>query len=288
MSRAQSTAAQVRNFIEAASAITLPPTRLLHRQWELELAIVSDTHMAGNRCHAKQLGDFLGHIAPDILIGNGDLLDYPSGQWWDAGMEQTARHPPTEQQLQEMRVVQSMQHMFANGTRLIGLGGNHDADVLQPLYKRCTLKGIGLHKNTVHTTKSGKNLLILHGDALDPHYDSRIAVSKRKVLDHDTRRAAFYRAADTMMGQYNQRRAVQGLHPLDAIVTGHIHRPGQEQRLATDGQPYTFYNSGDWIIPDHCTAVVLPKHSAEMRVVQWQPERGIVDYKTKQPLFEPL
>jgi predicted phosphodiesterase len=41
----------------------------------LEVVIISDTHLGSYGCHAEELNDYLKSINPKILVLNGDIID---------------------------------------------------------------------------------------------------------------------------------------------------------------------------------------------------------------------
>jgi UDP-2,3-diacylglucosamine pyrophosphatase LpxH len=86
---------------------------------ELDIAILSDTHLGTYGCHAKELLQYLQHIKPKTLILNGDFIDI-----WQF----RKRYFPKE----HLQIVQRILKMAEKGTKVYYITGNHD-DALRRL-----------------------------------------------------------------------------------------------------------------------------------------------------------
>ena len=83
------------------------------RKREVELVIISDTHLGTYGCHAEELLRYLKSIKPKRLILNGDIIDIWqfSKSYWPKS---------------HMQVVKHITGLIAKGTKVTYLTGNHD------------------------------------------------------------------------------------------------------------------------------------------------------------------
>ena len=79
----------------------------------LDVAVISDVHLGTYGCKARELVNYLGSIAPNILILNGDIID---------GWQFSKRYFPK----QHMQVIREIMQFITSGTRVFYITGNHD------------------------------------------------------------------------------------------------------------------------------------------------------------------
>lgn len=116
---------------------------------------------------------------------------------------------------------------------------------------------------------------------LSSHWSLASALHDR--MDSTNYNQAFEDAMRQDMSQRNAARDKAGLPPLDGLALGHTHIPDQRDLRTENGRPFTYYNSGDWVDPRHCTAL-LEDRDGTIRLVRWDNQHGIVDYQPKLPV----
>ena len=244
---------------------------------------LSDIHLGTRGCRADSLLAFLNTYSCDTLYLVGDIVDgwrLKSSFYWPQS---------------HTEVVQKLMEKSRAGTRIVYVVGNHDEFLRK--YTDLQLGNVELRDEAVHTTVSGKQLLVTHGDQFDIvtryhrqlailgdisysvllrlnvwlnllrersgyHYWSLSAWVKRKVKS-----AVSYigRYEDAVVHECKRR-------GFDGIVCGHIHHA---EACILQGTLY--YNCGDWV--ESCTAL-LEDESGEISVHEWQqPSAEIVALK---------
>ncbi len=150
--------------------------------------------------------------------------------------------------------------------------GNHD-DVFRA-WCGSDRRGVRIEREAVHFALDGRRILIRHGDEVDPTlhepgvltrfsdrvYDVLLGMDRpinriNRILDLD--RWSLATAVKRRIPQIRNfvpyyRRAMArraAMAGADAIVCGHIHRPG-----ITNVDGILYMNDGDWL--EHCTALV--------------------------------
>ena len=114
---------------------------------------LSDVHLGSRACRVRLLLDFLRSMECSTLYLVGDIIDLESLRssyyWPDSHTE----------------VLQLILERSRNGTRVIYIPGNHD----DPLRHLCgaVLGNIEIRPSAIHTTRTGRRLLVLHGDVFD-------------------------------------------------------------------------------------------------------------------------
>lgn len=234
---------------------------------------ISDLHLGTKGCQAESLVAFLSAHECDHLYLVGDIID-----GWQLGK----RWYWTEAQ---SRVVQLILEKARSGTRVTYIPGNHDAGLRA--YGALDLAGIEVLEEVVHTTATGKRLLVLHGDQFDvvvrchrwlAHlgdfayqlslvanrwfnfarqriglpYWSLSAYLKQRVKDA----VSFVGRFEEALIHEAERRGVDG------IVCGHIHKAELRE---VSGVIYA--NDGDWV--ESCTALA-EDHSGKLSIVHWE------------------
>jgi UDP-2,3-diacylglucosamine pyrophosphatase LpxH len=80
---------------------------------ELEVAVISDLHLATYACKPKKVLKYLKSILPDILVLNGDIID----SW-----RFSRNYFPKNQ----LKVVRQIIKMMEKGVQVYYISGNHD------------------------------------------------------------------------------------------------------------------------------------------------------------------
>ncbi len=237
-----------------------------------EAVWLSDTHLGTRGCRAEQLLDFLRALETTQLFLVGDILDLQA-------MRLTVHWPETHG-----LILREIVRMSRNGTRVVYIPGNHDADLRLLVGARHDF--IEIHRQTIHRTRCGRQLLVTHGDQFDR--DLRVGSMRERLgttayrwlVDMDAglnrlRHRLGYppvRMASTVKLRVNA--ALDYIHRFenaaidcaretgaDGIICGHIHRP--MIRRAGD---IVYYNDGDWV--EHCTALIEDR-DGRLGLVSW-------------------
>lgn len=222
---------------------------------ELDLVIISDTHLGTYGCHARELGNYLKSIRPKILVLNGDILDIWQGR--------LAHFPP-----EHVRVVRRILKMAADGTRVYYITGNHD-DALRR-YTDFSAGNIHLRDKLV-LQLHGKRYWIFHGDVFDLSIRYSKWLARLGGLSYDwlirlnrwvnrwRQRMGKPRMSFAERLKYRVKEAVRFVNDFeetairlaaekgyDYVVCGHIHRP-VIRKVTRDSHTVTYMNAGDWV-----------------------------------------
>lgn len=234
-----------------------PKSRAAARRFYPAL-FLSDLHLGCSGSRAEPLARLLERLDCRKLYLVGDIVDLWQLRrrfFWDDACD---------------RVVGRLVEMAKSGCQVIFIPGNHDDAARR--YEGVEIAGIEIKLYDVHTCRSGKRLLVTHGD----QYDLVVKHSRAFCLLGD----AAYGVLLRINSFYNRLRALCGrpywslshyvklkvksactfisrfeetlLHEaqragLDGVVCGHIHKAEERQgELA-------YYNCGDWV--ESCTLV---------------------------------
>ena len=116
-------------------------------------AFISDIHLGSRECRADLVLDFLRHVQMDQLFLVGDIVDI-----WS--MRRSFYWPQIHND-----VLRTILGKTKHGTRVIYVPGNHD----EQLREICgsSFGNLEIHREYVHTTLRGLELLVMHGDEFD-------------------------------------------------------------------------------------------------------------------------
>lgn len=222
-------------------------------------AWISDIHLGTKGSNAEGLLRFLRDNEFETLYVVGDLIDIwqlKRGIYWP--------------QLHS-DVIQKILRKGRKGTRVIYIPGNHDEFVVG--FFGC-YGAVEICQNHIHTTASGKSLLVMHGHELDAvvqnikwlahlgdlGYQLLLGLNRpinfvRRLLGKEYWSLSAYvkknvKNAVSFIGKfeeaivrYSREYKVQG------VVCGHIHSPAIRNIDSVE-----YYNCGDWV--ESCTALV--------------------------------
>ncbi|MBI1363230.1 MAG: hypothetical protein GC134_04530 [Proteobacteria bacterium] len=248
---------------------------------------ISDLHLGTRRCRAAELLTFLKTTTAETLYLVGDIFDVQSrgfGQWVWMPLH-TA-------------VVHAILDAAANGTRVVYIPGNHDPqghalvaagiktlDIDHPamadlaaLLPKELLDRVGdwqrihVESTTVHTTATGKKLLLIHGDQLDTFhedcgwtlgyigelaygwlaYRSQVSTKRRKKKTGNDRLPKLERELadiwhNALRGFRTKAVKMAVKAKCDGVVCGHLHLP-DVRILKNKKKGYLYINDGDWTI----------------------------------------
>lgn len=223
-----------------------------------KLVVISDLHLGMSDCKPKKMLSFLDNLKTDLLILNGDIIDFDAMK---RGSKWKKKHTSVLMKLLEI----------SKTTEVIYLRGNHDNEI-KDLYE-FTLSNIKFSNEYIYETKNEK-VLIFHGDIVDN-------LSKWKFLtqlgsigyDIFLRLNTWYNNIRELFGlpYYSISKIVKEkfkevvsfinnyemnacdyakIKGCDSVMCGHIHIPSIKE---INGMKY--YNSGDWV--ENFSAIVL-------------------------------
>lgn len=233
---------------------------------------LSDVHLGSRACRVGLLLDFLRKMECSTLYLVGDIIDLES-------LRSTFYWPDSHTE-----VLQLILEKSKNGTRVIYIPGNHD-DALRNICG-ATLGNIEIRHSTIHTTRSGRRLLVLHGDVFDNlikcgrmatmigsfAYRTLIRLNRAVHWARELLGRPYWSLAQHVKTRFgNAMRYVDRFQQacvhaakdagVDGVVCGHVHQAGL---VHMDGVLYC--NDGDWV--ESCTALVEDR-DGELSLVAW-------------------
>jgi UDP-2,3-diacylglucosamine pyrophosphatase LpxH len=239
---------------------------------------LSDVHLGSRACRVALLLDFLRRAQCDILYLVGDIIDLESLR--------SSFYWPTS----HTEVLRELLKKSQEGTRVVYIPGNHDDDMRALIGLR--FNNIEVHGRSIHVTRDGRRLLVLHGDEFDALIKHSVlghlmgSVAYRGLLGlnrfvhwlHEITGRPYWSLAHHLKSRigkaqrYIEQFQSASLHAaraerVDGIVCGHIHRADIVER---DGLVYC--NDGDWV--ESCTALV-ERPSGALELLTWRPAAAV-------------
>jgi UDP-2,3-diacylglucosamine pyrophosphatase LpxH len=253
----------------------------MEKKRDIEILVLSDIHLGTRGCHAKELHKYLKTVNPEILILNGDIIDF-----WQF----SKRYWPSA----HMKVVKQIIGMASRGTRTYYITGNHD----ETLRKFAGIKIGPLEiANKLVLELDGQKIWFFHGDVFDVimqyskwlarfgaiGYDGLIIlnnlvnaisrlfgrgkVSLSKTIKDNIKTSLKY------INNFEETAARLAIKKgYDAIVCGHIHNP-EIRNIQVSDLKVLYLNSGDWI--ENLTA--LEYHRKNWKIYHYKDEINPVD-----------
>ena len=239
---------------------------------------ISDIHLGSKKAKSKILNSWLKTVNTDSLYLVGDIVDI-----WRFKQVFTMSH---ERQASHLEVAERILKTVRKGTRVHYLWGNHD-EFMRTFSGHMLFGGISLHERMVHTTRSGKRFLVLHGHQFDfltkypatswmYHagdwcYEWLLVVNEwynwcrrllgmrywsvSKYIKIKFKRAAqFLESFETVICRYARERGYDG------VICGHLHDP---KIKTVDGTVYA--NCGCWTERENCT-YIYEDETGELRL----------------------
>ena len=221
----------------------------------VELVVISDTHLGTYGSHAQELHQYLKSINPETLILNGDFIDI-----WQFKKS----YFPNE----HLKVIKRILSLSTKGTNVIYITGNHDE-----FMRRFADFKMGKFElvNKKVMTLNGKKAWFFHGDVFDASvqhskwiaklggqgYDALIrlnAVSNWLLEKMGRSKYSFSKAikasvkkAVKFIGDFEVSASELAIeNGYDYVICGHIHQPQIKEIINEKGQ-CTYLNSGDWV-----------------------------------------
>jgi len=234
---------------------------------------LSDVHLGSRDCRINLLLDFLRQLECDTLYLVGDIIDLESLRhsfYWPASHTEALR-----------LILQKSQQ----GTRVVYIPGNHDHEL--HTFAGVRFGNIEVARDAIHTTSTGRRLLVLHGDQFDAVVRSKSlgvllgGFACRRLLElnrfvhwlHDLFGRPYWSLAQHVKARFPgaSRYIERFMHAtlvaareakVDGVVCGHIHKADCRE---VDGLLYC--NDGDWV--ESCSALA-ETYSGELTLLRWR------------------
>lgn len=259
------------------------------------VVVVSDTHLGMDNASTDLLCEFLHSVKCDRLILNGDIID---------GWRINNRRPKEFSEAQ-LRVFDAINRKIAEGTEVIYIPGNHDAELRRMGLSGKKIMGMRIEQDLELTDAKGRKLYVCHGDRFDPMQTQQagfyklprlvlyaagfgylaaadrgyeIGAKLSSLFDKAAEKlikkplGLFSRVRRTLEGAFGSRGKMEGAaqsyareHGYDGIICGHFHMSARK-----DDGGRLYLNSGDWI--ESFTALTMDE-KGEWDVVKWQQRR---------------
>lgn len=241
---------------------------------------ISDTHLGGRNLKSDQLFDFLQKTESEYLYLVGDIFDLlklKKNWYWPEVND---------------RIINLILQKAQNGTKVIYLPGNHDAQLRQ--YVGTDFNGISICAEAIHKSANGSHFLVLHGDRFDcvvqnsrwlAHiggilYDTLLNINRwynsirarrgkgyfsiSAYLKHKCKIVVNYIGSfEQVLTDEIERKKVDG------IICGHIHHAS----IKSLGN-YLYSNSGDWV--ESCTALA-ENDNGTIGIIQWAGQIPVIE-----------
>lgn len=221
----------------------------------IEIVVISDTHLGAFGAHASELLRYLKSIDPKILILNGDIIDmwqFKKKNFRDSHFE----------------IVNCVINMMENGTKVYYIPGNHDDELRR--YCGAKIGNLSIRDHLVLRV-DGVSMWFFHGDVFDlsiqhskwlaklggKGYDLLIWLNR--VLNKFLERMGKPKMSLSKKIKNNVKKAVSYIQDFenvaielaieseyDMVVCGHIHQP-VIRHVKTDRGETIYMNSGDWV-----------------------------------------
>jgi UDP-2,3-diacylglucosamine pyrophosphatase LpxH len=260
---------------------------------ELDIVVISDTHLGTYGCHARELHNYLKNIQPRTLILNGDIFDI-----WHFKKSYFPKD--------HLEVVRRIMKMAVNGTKVYYLTGNHD-DLLRKFGELSF--GLFHLRNKLVFQVDGKTHWVFHGDVFDASvqrarwlaklggegYDMLIRINR--TINWCRRLFGFAPVSFSAKIKKGVKGAVKYISDFedtaieiasekeyDCVICGHIHQPQMREVEAKNGKKIRYLNSGDWV--EHLTALEFNK--GEWSLYKYdETEFDVVNPRLHVPEHEP-
>jgi len=237
---------------------------------------ISDVHLGFSGCSAEFLLDFLRSTTCDYLYLVGDIIDI-----WQ--MKKKIYWPQAHND-----VIRTILGKAKHGTKVIYVPGNHDEFLRD--FDMLHLGNLQIINDCIHTTRTGKRLLIIHGDQFDAVVRcSRLVgmigsslyellLNMNGVINYVRRKAGFPYWSLAGLIKHKVKHAVNYIsnfeaalryaaeqHQVDGLVSGHIHHA--EISMVDD---LIYGNCGDWV--ESCTALV-ERNDGSLELLHWTEQQ---------------
>ena len=214
---------------------------------------ISDVHMGCAHCKSKELLNFLRSIEPEYLYLVGDIIDgwkMKNKVFWND---------------EYTMILKRILGMVKSGTKVYYITGNHDEFLRK--FSESHFGNIEIVDEVVHTTASGEELLVIHGDIFDTLTiqskwlytigDKAYSVSMwiNNIYNRVRKLFGFEYFSLSAVLKKSVKKAVNFVNNFEhyivkcttdkecsGVICGHIHTP-----VIKKIENINYYNCGDWV-----------------------------------------
>lgn len=221
---------------------------------------LSDIHLGTRWCKSKILLDFLKHHTAENLFLVGDIVDSWNKNYWYTDYTQN-------------RVIEYLTD-FSKFKSIYYIDGNHD-DYHNNKQHISEVLALPVIQEASYTTLNNKNLLVIHGHQFDSFKNPSKQSIYRKLYSLMTHKNKnFFSKTFDKVVQFvlkfdlerfkNRTMKIAKNRGYDGVICGHTHNP-----QVAESEFGIYYNCGDWINLNHCTAVI-ENNEGEINLVYWK------------------
>lgn len=222
---------------------------------ELEVAVISDLHLATYACKPKKILKYLKSVLPKILVLNGDIID----SW-----RFSRNYFPKNQ----LKVVRQIIKMMEKGVQVYYITGNHDEFLRK--FAPTTVGNLKI-VNQLILELDGLKTWIFHGDIFDSniHGKKRLAkfgaavkgflsmlnkllnlallfFGKNEVILYKNIRYRLIRDKLNLSATESKILNAALAQGYQTVVCGHTHVP-KEKEVTVGEKTVRYLNCGDWV-----------------------------------------
>ena len=222
---------------------------------DVDVVVISDTHLGTYGCQAKELFTYLKSVAPKTLIINGDFIDI-----WQFSKSYFPKY--------HLKVIKKIIDLASKGTEVVYILGNHDEFLRR--FADTSFGNIELTNKKIMTL-DGKKAWFFHGDVFDASVQHSKWIAKLGGIGYDflIRLNVLTNWFLTKLGKEkysfskkiknNVKNAIKFIgdfenaatelaieNKFDYVICGHIHQPQIREVKSKNGN-CLYLNSGDWI-----------------------------------------
>lgn len=222
---------------------------------EVDVVVISDTHLGTYGCQAKELFTYLKSVSPKTLIINGDFIDI-----WQFSKSYFPKY--------HLKVIKKIIDLASKGTEVVYILGNHDEFLRR--FADTSFGNIELTNKKIMTL-DGKKAWFFHGDVFDASVQHSKWIAKLGGIGYDflIRLNVLTNWFLTQLGKEkysfskkiknNVKNAIKFIgdfenaatelaieNEFDYVICGHIHQPQIREVKSKNGN-CVYLNSGDWI-----------------------------------------
>ena len=222
---------------------------------DVDVVVISDTHLGTYGCQAKELFTYLKSVSPKTLIINGDFIDI-----WQFSKSYFPKY--------HLKVIKKIIDLASKGTEVVYILGNHDEFLRR--FADTSFGNIELTNKKIMTL-DGKKAWFFHGDVFDASVQHSKWIAKLGGIGYDflIRLNVLTNWFLTQLGKEkysfskkiknNVKNAIKFIgdfenaatelaieNEFDYVICGHIHQPQIREVKSKNGN-CVYLNSGDWI-----------------------------------------
>lgn len=222
---------------------------------DVDVVVISDTHLGTYGCQAKELFTYLKSVSPKTLIINGDFIDI-----WQFSKSYFPKY--------HLKVIKKIIDLASKETEVVYILGNHDEFLRR--FADTSFGNIELTNKKIMTL-DGKKAWFFHGDVFDASVQHSKWIAKLGGIGYDflIRLNVLTNWFLTKLGKEkysfskkiknNVKNAIKFIgdfenaatelaieNKFDYVICGHIHQPQIREVKSKNGN-CVYLNSGDWI-----------------------------------------